>query len=254
MANTTLLVEKREAVGKNAATRIRHSGKIPGILYGDGKEPVALTVDPEAVEEILALETGVNTIFELELQGTQQRRPAMVHEVQRHPIKPGLQHVDFLRINMQRKIHVRVHIKLAGLPNGVKNQGGILEFPSREVNLECLPGDIPRDLPIDVSHLNIGQSVRMSDLKLDQARYRVLDDPDTVIAVVAIPAAEKEATVAPAEAEVAAEPEVIKKGKEKAEGEGEGAAPEKSDKKPAAEGKDKKPEGKDKKPEGKEKK
>ena len=214
MAEQTLTVERRELFGKNNAGRIRRGGKIPGILYGDGKDPVPLVADPKMVDAILASPTGENTILDLELAGSGQKRPAMIHDYQRHPIKQALTHVDFVRVNMEKKVHIRVHLKVTGLADGVKNQGGILEFVHREVHLECLPADIPREVTIDVTHLLIGQSVRVGDLKLDPARFRILDDADTAIAVVAIPAAEKEETVAATtEAATAAEPEVIKKGK-----------------------------------------
>lgn len=228
MAEQTMKVERRELFGKNNAGRLRRGGKVPGILYGDGKEPVALTIDPEAVDEILASTKGENTIFDLELAGTGQKRPAMIHDYQRHPVRQAIIHVDFVRVNMERKISVRVPVVLEGLPEGVKNSGGILEFLHRDIHLECLPGNIPPNIKIDVTPLGIGQSVRVGDLKLDPALFRVLDDADTAVAVVALPAAEKE--VAPVGDEpVATEPEVVKKGKEKAE--------EAGDKKPAADAK-----------------
>lgn len=223
MADMVLSVDKRELKGKGHNGRARRSGKVPGILYGDEREPVMLVADAKSLEQILSSPTGMNSILDLELSGTQQRRPVMIHDYQRHPVRQSLLHVDFVRINMSRKVHVRVHVRLDGLPTGVKNEGGILEFLHREVSLECLPGDIPSVLPIDVTELHVGQSIRVSDLKLDAAKYKVADDPETVIAVVALPAAEQEAASAAAGEEGAAgtEPEVIKKGKEK---DGEAAA------------------------------
>ena len=220
MAEQVLSVEKRDSFGKNAARRTRRAGRVPGILYGDGKEPVSLAVDCKSVETILGSATGANTILDLELTGTKQRRPVMIHELQRHPVEQSLVHVDFVRINMERRVHVKVHVRLHGLPTGVKNDGGILEFLHREVSLECLPGDIPNEFPFDVTALGVGDAIRISDLTLDPAKYRVLEDAETVIAIVALPAAEKEAATA-VEGTAGTEPEVVKKGKEK---EGEGGA------------------------------
>ena len=170
MAEQVLNVEKRDERGKNAARRVRRAGRVPGVLYGDGKEPLTLAVDAKSVETILGSSTGANTILDLELVGTKQRRPVMIHETQRHPVQQSLVHVDFVRINMDKKIHVKVHVRLHGVPAGVKNDGGILEFLHREVSLECLPGDIPREFPFDVSGLGIGGSIRIADLTLDPTK------------------------------------------------------------------------------------
>ena len=198
----TLKVEKREDRGKGPAGRLRRSGKIPGVLYGDGKESVALTIDPSGLAEILRSPTGQNTIFDLELGDSGQRRPVMIHEVQRNPVGYDLTHADFIRINMDRKVHVKVAVHLEGLPSGVKNQGGMLEFLHRDVSLECLPSHIPTHYELDVSELNVGQSLKVADLPIDPDQVRVLDDAATVIALVALPAAEREKE---AEDEVAAE-------------------------------------------------
>lgn len=199
-----LKVEKRSATGKATASRLRRQGRMPGVLYGDNKDPVALTVDPAAVDRILELKTGVNTIFDLELEGSGQRRPAMIHDVQRHPIGHGLIHADFIRVNPDRKVHVRVPVVLHGTPEGVKNQGGIIEFLARDVGLECLPADIPEEIDVDVSSLEVGNSVRVRELPIDADKLRVMDDAETVIVLVAVPAAAKEAAAEEAAAEAEA--------------------------------------------------
>jgi len=192
MAQLTLEVFERTERGKNAMRRIRAAGRIPGVLYGDGKEPVVLEVDPESLDEIISSHSGLNTIFDLALAGAGKRRPAMIHDLQRHPLRQSVMHADFIRINKERKLHVRVHIELDGLPEGVKTHGGILEFPHRDVGIECLPDDIPDVLRVDVSELMVGQSIRVRELPFDATKVRLLDDPDTVVALVALPAAEKE--------------------------------------------------------------
>jgi large subunit ribosomal protein L25 len=233
-------VARRETFGKNVSRRLRRAGRIPAVLYGAGKEPVPLTVDPRRLVEIIQSESGANTIFQLNLAGTDQRRHAMIKEYQVDPVEGNLLHADFVRIQMDAVIEVDVPVQLTGEAAGVKLDGGILEIVTRNVRVSCLPGNIPGHINIDVSPLKIGDNLKIADLPKDD-RYRVISDPHLILAVCAPPAKEEVATPVATEAAATAptEPEVIKKGKAVAEGE-EATAAEGDEKKKEA----KKPEGK----------
>jgi large subunit ribosomal protein L25 len=226
--------ESRNETGKNANRRLRERGLIPGTLYGAKKETISVSVSPREIGSILKSAAGANTLFDLDLGG--QKRKVILKEYQREPLKGRILHADFYEVALDKKLEVKVHLELTGVPVGVKTQGGILDFVTRELEVECLPADIPEKITIDVSHLELNKHFRVSELKLSD-KVTILTGADVVIAHVVVPRAEEE--VAPA-AEVAAaapeaaEPEVIKKGKAVAEGEaGEGGAekPEKADKK-----------------------
>ena len=207
---------------KNAARRVRVAGKIPAVLYGSGYEPVAVEVDPKQISRILFSEKGHNTIFDVEVSG-QSAAKAMIVDWQREPIKDLLIHIDMKRIALDKALRVKVRVKLLGVPVGVKVSGGILDQVLREVEIECLPGDIPGHIDVDVSNLELFASLRVSDLPhSDKIKYLNAEDA-TVAHVVSIreetpTAAETEAAaVAAATAATAAEPEVAKKGKTDAE-------------------------------------
>jgi len=207
---------------KNAARRVRVAGKIPAVLYGSGYEPVAVEVDPKQISRILFSEKGHNTIFDVEVSG-QSAAKAMIVDWQREPIKDLLIHIDMKRIALDKALRVKVRVKLLGVPVGVKVSGGILDQVLREVEIECLPGDIPGHIDVDVSNLELFASLRVSDLShSDKIKYLNAEDA-TVAHVVSIreeapTAAETEAAaVAAATAATAAEPEVAKKGKTDAE-------------------------------------
>ena len=170
--------------------------------------------------EILHLESGRNTIFSLSLEGQDQTRAAMIKDLQRDPVTDDPIHVDFIRLDLTKKIMVAVPVRLVEIAVGVKNDGGVMDFIHREVQVECLPKDIPEHLEVDVSGLHINQHVSVSDLAVSEG-IRILDEPGSVIAVVVPPKAEEEEVteeVEEAPAEEDAEPEVIKKGKEVDEG------------------------------------
>jgi len=204
---------------KNAARRVRVAGKIPAVLYGPGHEPVAVVVDPKQISRILFSETGHNTIFDVEVAGLPTAK-AMIVDWQREPINDLLIHIDLKRIALDKALKVRVRVKLVGVPLGVKNSGGILDQVLREVEIECLPGDIPASIAADVSNLELFASLRVSDLPhSDKIKYLNAEDA-TVAHVVSIreeaptPAETEAAAVAAATAATAAaEPEVAKKGK-----------------------------------------
>lgn len=199
---------------KNAARRVRRAGKIPAVLYGAGHEPVAVEVDPKQISRILFSETGHNTIFDLEVGGKSTAK-AMIVDWQREPIKDQLIHIDLKRIALDKALRVSVRVKLLGMPVGVKTHGGILDHVLREVEVECLPADIPSHIDVDVTELDLHGVLRVSDLPhSDKIKYLTAEDA-TVAHVVSIreeaaPAAEVEAAVAAAGP---AEPEVAKKGK-----------------------------------------
>jgi len=209
-----LEAQPRDAGSKNDARRVRRDGKIPAVVYGAGKQAMPVSVDPRQVSRILHSETGHNTVFDLALDG--ERSKAMIVDWQYEPIKGSLLHIDLKRIAMDQKLKVNVPIELVGEPAGVKQQGGILEQITREVEVECLPGDIPHAIELNVSELVFGTVLRVSDLpKNDKVKY--LSDPEQPVAHIItikeeeVPAAEAiagEAAAAPAE------PEVIKKGKQ----------------------------------------
>src|SRR5437868_12198253 len=160
---TNLLeAQPRTAGNKNDARRIRRSGKIPGVVYGAGKSALSVSLDPRQVSRILHSETGHNTVFDLALDG--ERSKAMIVDWQYEPIKGALLHIDLKRIAMDQKLRVNVPIELIGEPAGVKQQGGILEQITREVEIECLPGDIPNQIDLNVLELVFGMVLRVSDL------------------------------------------------------------------------------------------
>jgi len=234
--SNVLEAQPRDAGNKNDARRTRQGGKIPAVVYGAGKESKPVSVDPKQVTRILHSKTGHNTIFDLTLDGEQTK--AMIVDWQYEPVKGALLHIDLKRIAMDQKLRVMVPIVMKGEAAGVKQQGGILEQITREVELECLPGDIPSAIEADVSHLVFGTVLRVADLPRSE-KLRFLSDANQPVAhVITV----KEEIVAAPEAVAAeagaapAEPEVIKKGKQEVEGE-EGAEA------PAAE----KPEKKEKK-------
>ena len=211
----TLEALKRDRFGKNEARRLRAAGRVPGVLYGGKDETTPIAVDPRALLRILHSESGANTLIGLQLDGGETR--VLVKEYQLDPVSHQLLHADFYRVAMDRSILVTVPIQLRGEPKSAKQQGGIVDFVTREIEVECLPGDIPEHIAVDISELMMHQGVRVRDLATAGAKWKPLSDPDMMIVHVVTPKAEE----VPAEAEAAAvaapavpaEPEVIKKGK-----------------------------------------
>jgi large subunit ribosomal protein L25 len=224
----TIAAERRESRGKNEARRLRARGLAPAVVYGAGKEPIAVSVNPVEVSRILRSSTGHNTIFNINVKGV-ETTPAMIVEWQHDPIKSRLLHIDLKRIDLTKRLTVKVPVHVTGDPAGVKIQGGLLELIVREVEIECLPEEIPEAFTVDVSPLMIGQSIRASELRMPGSA-KLVSAPEAVIAhVIALRTSETAAEGAAVEgaAPAAAEPEVIKKGKK----EEEGAAEEKEKKK-----------------------
>ena len=223
--------QPRDPGNKNDARRVRASGKIPAVVYGAGKSSRTVSLDPRQVARILHSQTGHNTIFDLALDG--ERSKAMIVDWQYEPLKGALLHVDLKRIAMDQKLRVEVPIVLRGEAAGVKQQGGILEQIFRQVEIECLPHDIPTAIELDVSDLVFGKVLRVADLPHSD-KLRFLSDANQPVAHIISIKEEAAPTpeVAAAEAAAApAEPEVIKKGKQEAEGEEAEAAAEKPEKK-----------------------
>jgi len=213
----TLEAVRREGRGKNEANRLRASGKIPSVVYGTGAkgkapEGVAVAVDPKALLKILHSDSGANTLITLSLDGGQSR--VMVKEYQLDPMTHHLLHADFYQLAMDKAITVTVPILVKGEPKGVKVQGGLLDFVTRDIEVECLPTDIPEHIDVDVSELMLHQSIRVRDLASDP-KWKAVTEGDTMLVHIVMPKAEESATAAAAEVApvAAAEPEVIKKGK-----------------------------------------
>ncbi len=234
MANTleqnTLDAQPREAGSKNDARAVRRGGKIPAVVYGAGKDSVSISVDPRHVQRILNSETGHNTIFDLAMSGGEPTK-AMIVDWQYEPIKGHLLHIDLKRIALDKVLRVSVPVILRGEAAGVKQEGGIMEQMLREVEIECLPGDIPSYIDADVSHLTFGKVLRVSELPHSDKVKFITDENQPVAHVTAV----KEEVVATpeavaAEAGVPAEPEVIKKGKQETEEEGAEAPAAKAEK------------------------
>ena len=202
----TVTATARPARGKNEARRLRASGLMPAIIYGTGKDPVAVTVNPKEVNKILHSSTGHNTIFDMAV-GDAAAEPVMVVDWLHHPVKGNLMHVDLLRIDLAKAIKVNVPVHLSGEAVGVKIGGGLMEVVNREVEIECLPNDIPEFFEVVVTEMNVNQAVRAGDLVLS-ASMKLLAPADSVLVHITAPRAEE------AVAEAVAEPEVVKaKGK-----------------------------------------
>jgi large subunit ribosomal protein L25 len=220
----------REDRGKNAARRMREKGEVPAVLYGGKGGPLTLTVNTKQFSALLRSESGQNTVFHVRLPGGDQ--PAMVKDWQVDPVKGGLLHVDMLRVAMDVRIRVRVPVHTFGEAQGVKLQGGVFETVTREVEIECLPTEIPGEFRVDITDFMIGRQLRAGDLPMDPAKMKLVTDPQRVIAHVVALRVEEEKPVEAVAAEAAtpAEPEVIKKGKKEEEGEEGEVAEEKAEK------------------------
>jgi large subunit ribosomal protein L25 len=194
-----LAAETREAHGKNDARRLRRAGRVPAVVYGGdtrGGKPVA--VDPKELMRILRSESGVNTLIELALDGGEAGR-VLVKEFQLDPISSDLLHVDFYRLAMDKALTVTVPVSLNGEAVGVKQQGGLVDFVTREVQVECMPSEIPEHIEVDITELLIGDGVRLRD-RIEGVAWKPVSDPDTLLVHVLPPKVEEEAEEAEAEA------------------------------------------------------
>ena len=217
--NIVVAAEPRQTRGKNEARRLRVRGMAPAVVYGSGQPALVVSVDPKAVMRILHGGTGHNTIFDVAVKDG-ETTPAMIVDWQLDPVKGNLLHLDLKRIDLTKRLRVSVPVHTTGEAVGVKQQGGLLELVVREIEIECLPDDIPENFTVDVSQLMMNQAIRASDVALS-ASMKLVSLADAVIAHVVALRAEAETTAAPAEGEAAAtaaEPEVIEKGKKEEEG------------------------------------
>ena len=221
MAEIVVNAEGRTDRGKNAARRLRAKGLIPAVVYGGKNDAVAVAVDPKMLQKVLRSETGRNTILKLEIGG-EGKTSAILKQWQVDPVRENFLHADFFRIAMDVALRVDVPVAVKGEARGVKTDGGILELIMRTIEVECLPGDIPERIEVDVTDLGINDALRISDV-LASAKVKIMEDADQVVVhVIAV----KEEVVAPVagavpavegEAPAATEPEVMKKGKKEEE-------------------------------------
>lgn len=211
MSDETIVVSLRPEKGKSGARALRKEGLIPAVVYGLNEPPAAISIQAKIVARILASETGMNSVVYMQREGTDIKRHVILKEVQRDPVTRRLVHVDFMRVDPNHKVKVHVPIKLLGVPVGVKAMGGLLDFVHRSVVVECLPSLIPTHIDVDVSALDIGDTIRLDQLDLPST-LRIIGDAHDVVAAVKGKAAEE--VVATAETAAAPEPEVVaKKGK-----------------------------------------
>ena len=220
LKDLTVAAETRDSRGKNEARRLRAKGSMPAVIYGGPAGPAPVAVNPKELSRILHSRTGHNTIFNMSIAGG-ETTPVMIVDWQFDPIKDSLLHVDLKRIDLDQRITVKVPVVTQGEPKGVKLQGGIHEVVTREIEIECLPNEIPEQFNVAVSEMMIGQSVRAGEIPLSGS-MKLLSPADAVISHVVSMKAEEEPAAEAAATPAAAEPEVIKKGKK----EEEGAAPE----------------------------
>ena len=221
--NIVVKTEKRQGLGTNASRRLRAQGFVPAVLYGESMESTPLVLSKKDIVQIMRLETGENTIFKVAVDA--EAYDAMIKELQVDPATDELQHVDLIRISMDKPIRVAVPVVHRGEPVGVKTEGGFVDFVTREIEIECLPREIPESLEIDIAELHINQTFKVQGMAIP-AGVKVLTDPNTVLVLISMPHKEEEPFPGEKpEGEVAAEepkePEVIKKERaEKAEDEG----------------------------------
>jgi large subunit ribosomal protein L25 len=230
----SLTATPREATGKGAARQRRAQQRVPGVIYGRGRATQTLELEAKALEIALTGIEPESTVIELDFDGRKSR--TLIREIQRHPIRPDIIHVDFYEIHADEKVTLRVPIRLVGSPEGVRNAGGVLDQVAREVEIEVLPDHIPERVELDVTNLNIGHSLHVRDLVIPNAT--ILTQPDLTIATVVPPRTEEAPLPAAEGVTEVAEPELIRKVREEEGEEGEGEAEAK-----AAEPKPEKPKG-----------
>lgn len=220
MATAQLSATPRDGTGKGSARTLRAEGKIPAIIYGHGRDPQPLAIDTRELEKLLSKISAESTVIELSLDGTSAR--TLIREIQRHPFKRQILHVDFQELVAGEKVTVRIPIVLMGVPDGVRQDGGILDQTMRELEIEVDPSNIPNHVEVEVTSLKIGDSVHVADIKLPEG-VELVGEADSTVCVVSAPRAVVEEVAAPVEGEVeaAAEPEVIGRKKEEEEEEAE---------------------------------
>ncbi len=214
MASAQLSATPRDGKGKGSARSLRAQGKIPAVIYGHGREPQSLAIETRELEKLLSKISAESTVIELSMDGKSAR--TLIREIQRHPFKRQILHVDFQELVAGEKVTVRIPIVLIGIPEGVRQDGGILDQVMRELEIEVDPANIPNHVELDVNPLRIGDSVHVRDIALPEG-VELVGEPDSTVCVVSAPRAVVETVVATEEAEVVAEPEVIGKAKKEEE-------------------------------------
>jgi len=210
MATATLSAKKRTQAGKGVARKLRGAAQIPGIIYGHNREPQMLALDGRELDRLLDRVSAETTVVELDIEGATAR--TLIREIQRHPFKRQILHVDFLELVAGEKVTVNVPVVLVGTPAGVRAAGGVLDQIMRELQVEVDPANIPNHIDVDVSGLDVNTSLHVSDIKVPEG-VEVLDDADATVCVVTPPRVEAEAAAAAEGAEAPAEPELIRKAK-----------------------------------------
>ncbi|MEX2581779.1 MAG: 50S ribosomal protein L25 [Gemmatimonadota bacterium] len=183
----TLTARPREGTGKGVARKLRQAGEVPAIAYGHGQDARPLAVSAHELELLLGKINPENTIIELRVEGSKKPVQALIREVQHHPSRPYIMHVDFFQISAGEKLHVEIPIRLQGTPIGVRESGGVLQEVIREISVECLPKDIPTGVEINIDDLELGGTIHISDVSLPNVT--ILNDPELVICTVAVPSA-----------------------------------------------------------------
>ncbi len=213
-----LQASTRTQTGKGAARTLRRQGKVPGVIYGHGRTPEAVVMDTLALNKMLVGISAATTVLDVEVDGRPPVK-ALIREIQRDSLRPAeILHLDLYEIQAHEQVTLEVPVHLVGIPDGVRNFGGVLDHSLRELEIEVLPADIPEHIELDVTALTIGHSLFVRDITLQKGR--ILNDPDTPVCTVVAPRTEE--APAPVEEAVVAEPELIRKPKAEAEGEGEG--------------------------------
>ncbi len=200
MTEARLAASKREGTGKGVARKLRQAGRVPAVLYGRDMEPVHLSVDAHDAELLFRSISVENTVIDLEVEGEKAPYPALVREVQTHPWKESLLHIDFLRIQKGVAVDVEVPIHLLGTPEGVRTHGGTLEQVIHELEVRCIPSKIPEAIEVDVSGLDVGDALHVSDLVVEEG-VEILTDPDQTICAIAAPRVAEEEAAAEEELE-----------------------------------------------------
>jgi large subunit ribosomal protein L25 len=211
----SIAVERRTTSGKGGARQLRLHGRVPAVIYGHGRQTEALSIGAKDLERALTGIAAEATLFELAIDGTPVR--ALIREIQRHPYRSQIIHVDFYEIHAGEKVALEVPIHLVGSPDGVRNGGGVLDQLIRDLKIRVLPTDIPEHIDVDVTELRVGQSLHVSDLNIPSAE--ILTEPTTAVCTVVPPRVEVEEVPVAVAPEEAAEPELIRKPKEEEEGE-----------------------------------
>ena len=211
MDDLAVRAETREEFGKNNNRRLRTQGRIPAVVYGQGISPIAVSVDPGDLYRILHSETGHNTIFKLTIGGNS--RDVLIKDYQLDPVKGNFLHADFHAISMDEALIFEVPVEVVGVAKGVQSEGGMLDVVLREIQLKCLPGDVPDNIPVEVHALEIGNTIRVKNLQVDASKITLLSNPDLVVLTVTPPHVEKEPEVLLEEKEVG-ESELAREGEE----------------------------------------